>query len=271
MTAIEIGNARRKTLMNLVRGAALAAMLVPLGAGVAEAGPVTCNTFFEGNNADSLFGGASYACQSLTAVYTQSSTSNTYGFDGGFFSNTLSFDTVLQDMTITMSAFFVTPGNTAFLSRIGTEFEPETFMTSYGEAWVYFRVEDLGLQLGPPEQGTHFEGTWSQDVLWFGDGTYVDPQMLHDNRPLDTFDDVITVDGSFDPEPSPCTDCVRDLDTKGFGDPTIRGGALDFSDTTVVDVTQVPEPSSLVLLASGGIGALYRRRRQRAARAAESL
>ena len=42
-------------------------------------------------------------------------------FDGGLFTNTLSFDTVLQDMTVYISAFFVDVGNTAFLSRIGSQ------------------------------------------------------------------------------------------------------------------------------------------------------
>ena len=71
--------------------------------------------------ADPLFFGAAFACETQSASYSAGNTSNEYVFDGGLFTNTLSFDTVLQDMTVYISAFFVDVGNTAFLSRIGSQ------------------------------------------------------------------------------------------------------------------------------------------------------
>ena len=124
---------------------------------------------------------------------------------------------------------------------------------------MYFRVEELTAGGGPPQDGIDFTGPWRQDFAWDGDGTYVLPQVLHDGRPLDSFSGTpITVPDSF------CDECGPP------GDPTIGGTSRDFSDTTVVSTNApVPEPASLLLVGSG-VGALYRRRRQRALAARDS-
>jgi PEP-CTERM motif len=90
--------------------------------------------------------------------------------------------------------------------------------------------------------------------VWFSlDGPPSDAQLWHDPRPLDSlssFTDNITVPGSFQ----------STTDPHSF-DPLVRGSTDNFSDTVVIP-TEVPEPSSLLLLGLG-IGGLYRRVRRR--------
>src|SRR5688572_2464426 len=171
-----------------------------LWASVAAAGPITCT-----GGDDPLFPGSAERCQTFSAFYNSANTSNTYFFDGGIFENTLSFpDGVLLDMDVWMSAYFVIPGNPVFDARIPPGYEPEPFLTATGPRWIYFRVEDLqdDPSSGPPQEGVHYSGNWVQDIVWFGDGIYQNPEVLHDNRPLNAvngFADVITVPDSFDP------------------------------------------------------------------------
>ncbi len=234
--------------LKLIRAAALAAALVPLGSIAAEAGPITCvggqDTFFD----------SAFACETLSATYAPgTSQSNTFVFGAGTHLNTLTFDEVLLPFVLHMSAFYIDPAE--LQSRLPAGRVCEQYALPFPGACVYYRVEDLqdDPDSGPPQQGTHFTGDWEQEILWFSQGgAPSDAELWHDPRGLDNFDDNITVPGSYDPTPVP-----------GLGplDPLIRGSTDNFSDTAVLPV-QTPEPSSLVLLGLG-IGGLYNRFRRR--------
>lgn len=233
--------------LKLIRAAALAAVLVPLGSIAAEAGPITC----VGGSGDSVFPGTAFSCETLSATYSPTNLSHTFWFDGGTHFNRLTFDTVLLPFELSMSAFYIMPGD--LQPRLPAGSVCEQYALSFGPACVYYRVEDLqdNPNSGPPQQGTHFTGNWEQEIVWFSqDGPPSDAQLWHDPRPLDNFSVNITVPGSFESTTDPFS-----------FDPLVRGSTDNFSDTVVIP-TEVPEPSSLLLLGLG-IGGLYRRVRRR--------
>jgi hypothetical protein len=220
-----------------------------------------------GQGSDSLFDDA-FGCQTLTASFAAGfDSSQTYSFDFDRFEDTLSFGDVLSPdgLTVAMSAFLVTPGNPTFLSRLPPGFSPVTFLVDFPTsaalipAWVYLRVEGppSGADFAPCPSSADCPNTfpfaWTQDYVWFGDGQFSSVQVLQDHgepgNPI--FAQVVTIPGSF--TTAKCPDSAINCD------PEIVGGADDFSSTVVVNT--VPEPGSLLLVASGIGGAFVRRRR----------
>ena len=241
---------------------ALAAAWLPTSAG---AGPLLCDPggidFTPGDS-------AAFACETVSRTFSPGVVSQLYGYDNfgaAFaFTNELTFDTVLRQFTLFLTAFYIDPGAPGdFLTRIPAGFAPETFVTTFGNTWIYFYVEDLqepGRE--EPQQGIEYAGSWLQDIKWFGDGIYIDPQVLHDKRGGGNFfGDNITVPGSFDPKGTPCSNCTAPPICEDCIDPVIVGSADDFSGTLVED--QVPEPLTMWLLTAGGAGIYVRARSRR--------
>ena len=171
MLANESANERRRKLMNLVRGAALAATLVPLAASVAEAGPITCGNL--GPSGEGVGSGDRCSKKDTHAKPEAVPTSRvrvrlarpTCSMAGP--SQTRLRSTGLQNMTVFITAFFVDPANPGgFLDRFQAPYSipayaPERFLTTFGERWIYFRVEDLQDERdSPPTRGRDFLGTF---------------------------------------------------------------------------------------------------------------
>jgi hypothetical protein len=253
---------------------ALAAALTLTAARPAGADPVTCvsNTPPEGSPA--------FFCETVSMTYTPGTdVTRSFSFDSFSFSNELTFDEVLGDgFELFLTAYFVDPDDPGdFLDRIPAGFEPELFGTTHGPSWIFFYVEDLqdaacapscaeptlGVDYGPnndPPTSLAGEGAWAMRIFWLGDDGYFNPQVLHDaDGGTDIFDDIITVDGSFDEDPF-CEVC--DFGALRFDkDPVITGSADDFR--SVIVVSQVPEPATIWLVGLGVVGAAARMRRRR--------
>src|SRR5215467_6575829 len=114
---------------------ALACLLCAV-ASAASATPTTCTNPTPGTmgfGSDALIPGA-FGCQTLTATFAPGfESSQTYVFDFDRFEDTLSFGNVLNPdgLTVSISAFLVTPDYPVFLSRIPTGFRPVTFLVQF--------------------------------------------------------------------------------------------------------------------------------------------
>lgn len=116
--------------------------------------------------------------------------------------------------------------------------------------------------LGPiPAQGVNFTGDYRMDITWLAltDDAFPDApggrvRLLHDSSlvPGNFFGSDITIPGSYFADPCDLFVC----------DPGIGGRDNNFQNFVIVQVA-VPEPATIVLVASGIGGVWYRRRRRR--------
>lgn len=238
-----LGSAR-----TLLRAAALAVVLVSFGAGSAEASPITCG--FGTNASGGCLGSPTerefnFGPYQLVLDFAFFGGSVIGGFD-------VTFNDDLTDQS-EVGGRFVSPDTTCVpINGLGP-----------GQNCVEFQMASP-----LPVQGVNFVGDYRIDVIWaaptdvlFPDAPSGRIRLVHDSSltPGNTFASDITIPGSYFVLPPVCEECEFP------GDPGIGGRDTNFENFMVVHVAAVPEPTTLVLLATGLGGFLYRRRRQRQA------
>lgn len=240
------------------------------------------------------FGSAHADASSIAITQTYSEpdnvSSHTYNFDGG--------STVPGGYSFVLAFDQLTIGAEFDLTVIATTFAPEdleprfdnnfpnsrcvTFATG-GTECVDFEIK--GEMTGPdqfadfPTQDpTKWIGSFDIDISWFLDTNGDFPngadriRILHNrgDQEGDNFDTDITRRGSycgFECAPPPCDPCEIDfLSAAYFGDdPAIGGRDDNFQSFTVVQVSDVPEPATMLLVGSGVLGLVRQHRRRRLA------
>ena len=240
---IPAGNKRTKssTARTLIQAAALAAALVPLGSVAVETASVTCG-----------FGGSGYGGGYCNGG-DQNATSDTSRFDFG--------DYFLELMFTGMTGSFEVTVNTT--TGIGINDEGEAFpgyeciALSSGDGCVDFQVDTHGAQSGTDWLHYKVAIDWEDwnDALEPG----MEPRMriLHDSSTFDSAEAPGTYD--FDM----CLGGVYDACDELSTEPRIRSGDTDFdSFIAALAPAEVPEPSSLIMLATGVGATLFRKRRR---------
>jgi len=236
------GIIKSSSAKKLIQAAALAAALVPLGSVAIEASSVTCGF------------GSYYGTGGSGGCTASSPTSGQFSFDGGAYSFILDFVLGLDPN------FFVTVNTTTNLT-LNHPFEgPDPFAgytciaLSQNDGCVDFQVDTHGATSGTNWLHYSAEIQWNGPAISPTDEPLV--RMLHDSSKFDgaeppgTYDFDMCLTAGYD-------SCVVDLD------PGIRSGDTDFDSVmAVMAPTAVPEPSSLILMATGMSTAFFRKRRR---------
>jgi PEP-CTERM motif-containing protein len=228
---------RSSTSKKLVQAAALATLLVPLGSVAVESASITCGF------------GESYGDVGSGSGCT-SSTPSSSRFDFGDYFFELAFSLVGPDFEVTVET---TP---SVALAEGSFPGYECIELSATDGCVDFRVITTGAA------GTHWTDytvtiDWSDwnDLLFPG----IEPRMrmLHDRSAFDGPEPPGTYDFDMCITPGLYDAC------EAFIEPGIRSGDTDFdSFIAALAPATVPEPASVILLATGASAALYRKRRR---------
>jgi PEP-CTERM motif len=265
--------ASRKTVRNsfgatLVRAAALAAVLVPLGSVAAEAS--SCH--FGGATSCATNGGG----EGFTLFDFGSGGSAPYRLG-------LRFDQVIGEFDVTITDFAFTEAEMLARLTAFPGYQPVPIGDDPVRPYIEFRVTGQPAPCTTDAECEAANNTWRSDpstrgpatefgydmrIYWLADtdAMFPDPHFLHntgDDDELYDFD--MTVPGSYATF-VPC-DVFNTCSARAatVGDPAIGGRDDMFNAFTLADptATDVPEPASLLLLGSGISGLVYRRRRRK--------
>ena len=245
-----VGNEKSSAVTKLVRAAALAAMLVPLGSIAADGATITCG--FEPDGGFEVCGTVGGGEGDFGFSVGDSAS---YEFAGGAFGGGyevhLEFEQVNGPFEVSFENVEIAQGDELWDSYLANFSSHVCIPIAGADMCVFFRVDGAP---GPGE--TTWEGSYDIDIWWAAntDGTYGDspPGSVHLLHAVgsadDIFDSDITRPGSFFAEFE--------------SDPGIGGRGNNFTGYTVSYGATVPEPGTMLLMGSG-LGSLIYRRRQR--------
>ena len=259
----------------LIKAAALAAVLVPLGSVPSEGATITCTITPSGTG----------ACGSADGFAVFQGAFTRFDSDGDsvhdYFLNIV-FETVLEPFVLTISDFPDDPDVVNDPSKYAAEFQAGScvpFAPQEGGGDPQCVEFELTATPSDPSPFEDFE----VDFAWLlpTDEGYPDPIVLHDKGEPDIYDTDITIPGSYYAGP-PDISCGPDggfycggpliiiIDGPGcelcfkIGDPGISAEDNSFSFMVIKSLgATVPEPATMLLVTLGLGGVCYRRRRQR--------